>query len=355
MIPETTIDCDKIFIVTDTHFGARGNSIEWLDTMMDYFENDFIPSIKNKIGPKDILIHSGDVFDNRQSLNLQVLTRTVALFAKLSNIFKNGIYIIAGNHDVMKKYSNDISSLDSLQYIPGVHIYKEPVILNTPYKRVLMLPWRHSLDDEKKTILESKCQLIFCHTNFINCKFDRSRIIEEGLSADDIKNVERVYCGHIHWGQQNGKVNILGTPYQITRSDSDNVKGYWILDPKTMIEQHIENNYSPKFKRLFLKDLLELSIDQIRGMLENTRLDLMIPIGINWNLNKLIELLQNICHSVNITPVNDKISSNDETVNIENALDFRGFLLNMVEASISNNTIKSSIINKFDELYKKLS
>ena len=42
----------------------------------------------------------------------------------LSDIFVDGIYILAGNHDVLRKTSNEISSLDVLKYIPNVNIIK---------------------------------------------------------------------------------------------------------------------------------------------------------------------------------------------------------------------------------------
>lgn len=109
------IHAKRAFIVSDTHFGARSNSVEWIDEMMDWFYSDFIPKVKENYQPGDILIHCGDVFDNRQSVNLLVLHRAISLFEELSKIFVDGIYIIAGNHDVMRKTSNDVSSLDCLK------------------------------------------------------------------------------------------------------------------------------------------------------------------------------------------------------------------------------------------------
>jgi DNA repair exonuclease SbcCD nuclease subunit len=85
------IDAKRAFIVSDTHFGARSNSVEWLDEMMDWFENDFIPRVTTEYKPGDILIHNGDVFDNRQSVNLLVLHKGITLFEKLSDIFVDGI------------------------------------------------------------------------------------------------------------------------------------------------------------------------------------------------------------------------------------------------------------------------
>ena len=81
------INANKAIIVSDTHLGARSNSSEWLTTMMDWFREDFIPKAKELYEPGTVLIHTGDVFDNRQSINLMVLHEGMAIFEVLSHIF----------------------------------------------------------------------------------------------------------------------------------------------------------------------------------------------------------------------------------------------------------------------------
>lgn len=109
------IQAKRAIIISDTHLGARSNSVEWLEVMKDWFYSDFIPKVKEIYQPGDILIHCGDVFDNRQSVNLLVLHEGIRLFEELSAIFESGVYVIAGNHDVMRKTTNEVSSLDCLK------------------------------------------------------------------------------------------------------------------------------------------------------------------------------------------------------------------------------------------------
>jgi len=33
------INAKRAFIVSDSHFGARSNSVEWLEEMMDWFDS----------------------------------------------------------------------------------------------------------------------------------------------------------------------------------------------------------------------------------------------------------------------------------------------------------------------------
>ena len=74
------IDAKRIWLISDTHLGVRTNSREWMDTIEDYFLNHFIPIIKKEYRPGDVLVHCGDVFDSRQSINLYVLNKGMSIF-----------------------------------------------------------------------------------------------------------------------------------------------------------------------------------------------------------------------------------------------------------------------------------
>ena len=86
---------NRAFLISDTHLGVRANSTEWLTYIKAWFYEDFIPTVKANWKPGDILIHCGDFFDNRQSINLLVLSESIALFEELSKLFPDGIYIFS--------------------------------------------------------------------------------------------------------------------------------------------------------------------------------------------------------------------------------------------------------------------
>ena len=60
----------KIWLIADTHFGYKGDDDEWLNDYVGYFEDTVIPLMKKEVGENDILIHLGDVFENRYILGL---------------------------------------------------------------------------------------------------------------------------------------------------------------------------------------------------------------------------------------------------------------------------------------------
>ena len=62
----------KIALVTDTHFGARSDSIPFDNFFRRFYEEIFFPEI-DKRGIKHI-IHLGDCFDRRKYVNFNTLS-----------------------------------------------------------------------------------------------------------------------------------------------------------------------------------------------------------------------------------------------------------------------------------------
>lgn len=356
------INAKRAFIVSDSHFGARSNSVEWLEEMMDWFNNDFIPRVKAEYKPGDILIHCGDVFDNRQSVNLLVLHEGIKLFERLSEIFIDGIYVIAGNHDVMRKTTNDVSSLDCLKYIPRVHIIKEPLIAKFPTSTALMMPWRTNDEEEKRCLTEFEvhnCNYLFCHTNIRNLRFDSRRDVEEGLMLDDIDNFQRVYSGHIHWGQHRGNVTMVGNPYQMTRSDAGNPKGFYLLDIESAEETFFENNHSPKFVRIYLNKFIDKSIGELKEVCQNNRIDLYIPSSylMKYQINPIIDALSEVTKKLDVIPYEADLydeNSDDEDAQMEGTFNIFGLCEKHVKSMPTlDSVLKEKVLSKINEVYSE--
>jgi DNA repair exonuclease SbcCD nuclease subunit len=355
------INAKRAFIVSDSHFGARSNSVEWLDEMMDWFDNDFIQKVKEDYRPGDILIHCGDVFDNRQSVNLLVLHRGIRLFEKLSEIFVDGIYVIAGNHDVMRKTSNDVSSLDCLKYIPRVHILKEPVVANIGENRVFFMPWRTNDEEERKCIAKynvERLDYLFCHTNIRSLHFDNYREVDEGLSVTELKEFKRVFAGHIHWGQQKGNVTMVGNPYQMTRSDATNRKGFYLLEFESNDLHFFENNYSPKFVRLYLNKYIDKTVEDLKNECRNNRVDLYVPSSylMRYQINPIIDILSEITKKLEVIPYEADLYDEVDEGSLSDEGSFN--IISLCEKYISSvKTIefdtKERIMSKINSIYQE--
>ena len=145
----------RVWFITDTHLGIRNSSNEWQSIMREYFFDWFFPLVRKNYRPGDVLIHCGDFYDSRQSINLKVLNLGVEVVEEMSNIFIDGVYLIVGNHDIFGKMSNTVNSLKSIKWIPGITILEDPHTLILGDKKFFMMPWRKDHKEEEKNKLRS--------------------------------------------------------------------------------------------------------------------------------------------------------------------------------------------------------
>lgn len=297
----------RLWIITDTHLGVRNSSEEWIQIMRKYFFEWFIPLVKKEYKPGDAFIHLGDVYDSRQSINLKVLNLCVEIFSELSKIFPDGIHVILGNHDCYSKESNDINSLSSLKWIPGVKVYEEPESVIMGKRKILMMPWRNSEESAVELLSESDVHdYLFCHSDIKGLSFNKYTKIEEGISYNKLENFNRVYSGHIHYSQTFGKVRMLGSPYQLTRSDMDNKKAVLLLDLDSEEEIFFENDFSPRFIRIGFDKVLEKTPLELGDLFRNNFVDILIDpkLAVKASLGILTEMVSTQLKT-NFTPITE--------------------------------------------------
>ena len=285
----------RIWILGDMHLGVRSNSMEWLQIQKDFYEKQFIPHLKANVKEGDILVQVGDAFDNRQSINLKVLHYAIDLFERLGEILPT--HVIAGNHDIWAKKSNEVTSIDSLKWIPNVNIYKDPKSFLWGGKKVLLMPWRTGPEHEAETLAEyPDTNIVFCHSEVMGVALNSKVKNIHGTDINAYRNFDAVYSGHIHYRQNKGVLRLVGTPYELTRSDINNTKGFDMVDLEDMSETFIENKISPKFVKFFLTKIYDMTLGEFRDSIENNFVDLYVPsyIATTSALSKLINKVQGI-------------------------------------------------------------
>ena len=113
----------KVAIITDQHFGARNDSIAFLDFFQKFYDNTFFTTLDQQ-GIDTVLI-LGDTFDRRKYVNFYALQRAKEMF--FNKLADRGIsvHMLAGNHDTYYKNTNDVNSPDLL-----LKEYKKKVGIN---------------------------------------------------------------------------------------------------------------------------------------------------------------------------------------------------------------------------------
>ena len=265
----------KIAVICDTHFGARKNSDRFAKYFDKFFEEVFFTAIDEQ-GIKHVL-HLGDLVDRRTEVNFKVARQVRNTF--LEPLRERGIetHIIAGNHDVFFKNTNDINALDDVFKkfnIPGIHYYTNlPHELEIGGTQMMLVPWLTTDNTEQAVeILENtKSQIVWGHFEFAGFEIDRGHVCETGMDASMFRKFDTVYSGHFHHPSKQHNVRYLGAPYEITWADYDGNRGFHVFDTAT---REISKVYNPN--RMFVKlnyndtdltveDLDSLPLNKCRG------------------------------------------------------------------------------------------
>jgi hypothetical protein len=69
---------------------------------------------------------------------------------------------------------------------------------------------------------------------------------------------------------------MIGCPMQLTRSDIGNEKSLWLLDIDKNEETQFINNTTPKFLRIKLSSLLDLTIGELNKKFKNNFVDIFV-------------------------------------------------------------------------------
>ena len=244
----------KVALVTDTHFGARGNIEPFLDMTKKFFDNVMFPEIDRQ--QIRHLIHLGDVFDSRKHINTNVANRCYNDF--IVPILERGIdgRIIIGNHDTHYKTKNSINSFTELyrNFPLVVHESAEEIIIdNTP---ILVVPWicQENYDASLQAIASSRAQICLGHLELAGFELFRGSMAKHGLDPKVFSNKFDLTCsGHYHHKSSSGGIHYLGSHGQFTWSDHGDRRGFHILDLQTRDLQFIENPYQ-MFQKVWYDD-----------------------------------------------------------------------------------------------------
>ena len=112
----------KVALITDTHFGARSDSIPFDNFFNKFYTEVFFPHLERD--QIKTIIHLGDVFDRRKYINFNTLKKCKEYFFDRTADLGIDVHMIAGNHDTFFKNTNEVNALDLLlREYPNVITY----------------------------------------------------------------------------------------------------------------------------------------------------------------------------------------------------------------------------------------
>jgi len=237
----------KIAILGDTHFGVRGDSLAFHNLYKKFYSELFFPYLEEH-GITNVY-QLGDLFDRRKYISFQTLALCRKYFFDVMQREDIQLYTLLGNHDIAFKNTLDVNSPQLLlKEYDNVGIFDKP--FHDKELGIDIIPWicQDNEAEIKDFIKRSTASICLGHFELAGYEMDRGNICHEGMSADELKKYEMVLSGHFHHKSNDGHINYVGTPYEMTWSDCDDVRGFHILDTDTRELTFIANPHRMFFK-----------------------------------------------------------------------------------------------------------
>jgi DNA repair exonuclease SbcCD nuclease subunit len=232
----------KIAIINDQHFGARNDSPIFLEYFEKFYKEIFFPYIKeNNI---DTVISLGDFFDRRKYINFKTLNHVKEMFLNIIEQEKINVHMILGNHDCFFKNTNSLNSVcELLKPYETIKVYENPEVIELGGLSFAMMSWINKENyEESIEFIKTANAPIFCgHLELDGYEVMPGVDWHGNMSSDIFKRYEKVLSGHFHQKSHRDNVYYLGTQYQITFTDLNVKKGFYVIDTETRDLEFIEN------------------------------------------------------------------------------------------------------------------
>ena len=243
----------EIALVTDTHFGARNDNLNFNEYFYKFYEEVFFPTLKER-GIKTC-IHLGDVVDRRKFISYRIAHDFRERFINKFQELGIDLHIIVGNHDTYYKNTNEINSMEELVGKDRFKIYTWPEVVEFDDMPILFMPWINATNynDSLNSLKTAKAEILMGHLEIDGFEMYKGFKAEGTYDKELFRRFDTVMSGHFHHKSDDGQIYYLGTPYEIYWNDFEDPKGFHIFDTSTRELERIVNP-NTIFKKIFYDD-----------------------------------------------------------------------------------------------------
>ena len=362
----------KIFLIGDTHIGLGypNNADKWFKVHREYFSDFLMPLLKSRVEPGDIIVHLGDLFDNRNVIPINLMNYTLDIVEEISKIAP--FHIIIGNHDLYSKSTGEINSVRPFKHIDNIFIYDKPTKIEFEGVGILMVPYIDNRKEQISIINNNKdCKYLFCHSDLNGAKLHMTSAGHRNADKIDIeyfKDFRKVYSGHYHIVQRDQNFTFVGSIFQMDRNDYKDQKGIFIIDVENEEEEFVENKVSPVFRKYNV--ITETDVDGLDA-LRNSKdyIDLSISNNLlisNRKLRRKLEVLLENSGFSSVDYIDDIVIKVDEVVDttpdeefdeekldISIQLDYADYIKEYInKQKYDNDTFREGVVTEYDEVIK---
>lgn len=345
----------KYILLTDIHFGAKGNSDEFNEQCIEFLkwvkkETYNLSKLNNfEIG---CTIFLGDWFHNRNSINVKTLNYGIKGLQILSEIGNRHVKFLLGNHDLYYRDRRDIFSIPSIKTEDSyIHIIDKPFV--DSYKN-LFCPWLIEEEKLSDLIKQYNPQYVFGHFEIPSFSFNRLSKYDGEYNPSDYQGPKRILSGHFHMRQEKNNITYIGNCFSHDFSDVDDWhnKGFALLDTDTNEVTYYEWKDAPKYTSIKISKLQNLNIEN------NMHIKLINDMNLKQvELNQVKEKLESLknvkqCLIYSSEIIDDiilagKDEKNNKCYNIGNISDY---IVELISSMNGEEIDNNKLINIYREL-----
>ena len=342
----------KIALITDTHFGARNDNLNFNEYFYKFYEEMFFPYLReNNITN---VIHLGDVMDRRKYISYRIAKDFRERF--LDQFDGIQFHMLVGNHDTFYKNTNDVNSLQEL--VDGkynnIKVYPAATEVDFDECKILFVPWINvnNMTHTIKMLKTSSAQICMGHLELSGFEMQKGMVMDHGWDKEEFSRFDTVMSGHYHHKSDDGQVFYLGTPYEIYWNDWDDPKGFHVFDTETRELERIVNPHKI-FSKIYYDDSTMSYDNHDISQYKDKYVKLVVVNKKDlYQFDKFVDkLLQADCHDVKIVEdFSDLDASNVSDDIVENTQDTMT-LLELYIDDLSVDLSKDRLKNTTRELY----
>ena len=346
----------KIALLTDTHFGARNDNLNFNDYFYQFYEGVFFPYLQqNNIKH---CIHLGDLMDRRKYVSYRILKDFRERFIQPFLHLEIDLHILVGNHDIYFRNTNDVNSLQELlgANYKNIHIYPEAQEIDFDGFPILMMPWINPQNEIYSFGMmdETKADTMVSHLEVVGFEMHGGHFSESGFDKSQFKKFDTIFSGHYHKKSDDGQIYYLGTPYQMTWSDYNCPKGFHVFDTETRELTRIVNPQKI-FEKIYYDDTQENYDTHDVNQYRNKYIKLVV---VNKNdlykFDKFTDkLFKADCHEVKIiedfTDLDANTVSDDIVENSQDTMTLLGKYIDDLDVNLDKTKLKGDISKLYHE------
>ncbi len=348
----------KVAVITDQHFGVRGDSVLFLDYYEKFYRDIFFPTLDER-GIK-VVLDLGDTFDRRKYVNFVTLRRAKQMYFDPLKERDIIVHSVVGNHTTYFKNTNEVNTMELLlKEYDNYNVYThEPVTVTLGSCDILLSPWICPSNAEVsfQTFKETSAKIVMGHFEFAGFEMMKGQLSDHGLDRAEFKKFLAVYSGHYHHPSSHENVTYLGAPYEMTWTDYAGKRGFHIFDTETLEMEFIPNTFSI-FHKLDYDDA-DLTVEDIDALdvsvLTSTYVKVIVKKKNNpYMFDLFIDKLQSAgCADIKVVEDHLNFDVIDEGELVDEAQDTLSLLRTYVD-TLDVKTNKERINTFLKELYQE--